>query len=106
MVLIRLFELINSSKNFTPQRMNIISIVGEVFRIPSDELNSIEQFVRNTDMEKIQNPAILVLSPGTNLCENCHKMQEGYSGTTIMFLRISSVDLYFTRYFSERTALT
>jgi len=104
-VIIRLFELINSSKKFTPQRMNIISIVGEVFRIPSDELNAIEQFVRNTDMEKIQNPAILVLSPGTNLCENCHKMQEGYSGTTIMFLRISSVDLYFTRYFSEEQLL-
>jgi len=100
-VLIRLFELINSSKKFTPQRMNIISIVAEVFRIPIDELNAIEQFVRNTEPDKIQNPAILILSPGTNLCGECHKMHEGYSDTTIMFLRISSVDLYFTRYFSK-----
>ena len=100
-VLIRLFELINSSKKITPQRINIISIVAEVFGILSDEFNAIEQFVRNTDQDNIQNPAILVLNPGTNLCGKCNNMQEGYSGTTIMFLRISSVDLYFTRYFSE-----
>ena len=31
-VLIRLYELINSSKRVTPQRLNIIAIVDEVFK--------------------------------------------------------------------------
>lgn len=100
-VLIRLFELINSSKKFTPQRMNIISIVAEVFRILPEEFTSIEQFVISTEPEKIRHPEILVLRPGTTVCEICNKMHDGYSDTTIMFLRISSVDLYFTRYFSK-----
>jgi ABC-type multidrug transport system ATPase subunit len=100
-VLIRLYELINSSKKFTPQRLNIISIVSEVFRILPDEFTAIEQFVRSTEPEKIQNPAILVIRPGTTICEICNKMYEGYSDTAIMFLRIASVDLYFIRYISK-----
>ena len=100
-VLIRLYELINSSKKFTPQRLNIISIVADVFRILPDEFTAIEQFVRSTEPEKLQNPAILVLRPGTTVCEICHKMHEGYVDTIIMFLRIASVDLYFIRYSSK-----
>ncbi len=100
-VLIRLYELINSSKKLTPQRLYIISIVSEVFRILPDEFIAIEQFVRSTEPEKLQNPAILVLRPGTTVCEICHKMHEGYSDTTIMILRIASVDLYFIKYFSK-----
>jgi ABC-type multidrug transport system ATPase subunit len=100
-VLIRLYELINSSKKFTTQRLNIISIVSEVFRILPDEFTAIEQFVRSTEPEKLQNPAILVLRPGTTVCEICHKMHEGYSDTTIMILRIASVDLYFIKYSSK-----
>ncbi len=100
-VLIRLYELINSSKKFTTQRLNIISIVSEVFRILPDEFTAIEQFVRSPEPEKLQNPAILVLRPGTTVCEICHKMHEGYSDTTIMILRIASVDLYFIKYSSK-----
>ena len=100
-VLIRLYELINSSKKFTTQRLNIISIVSEVFRILLDEFTAIEQFVRSTEPEKLQNPAILVLRPGTTVCEICHKMHEGYTDTTIMILRIASVDLYFIKYSSK-----
>ena len=38
-VLIRLYELINSSRKFTPQRLNIIAIVAEVFRVSPAEIN-------------------------------------------------------------------
>lgn len=48
---------------------------------------------------------ILVLQPGITDCELCHKMLEGYSGTTILFLRIPSVDLCFTRYFANEQLL-
>jgi ABC-type multidrug transport system ATPase subunit len=100
-VLIRLYELIFSSKKLTPQRLYIISIVSEVFRILPDEFLAIEQFVRSTDPVKLQNTAILVLRPGTTVCEICHKMHEGYSDTSILILRIASVDLYFIKYFSK-----
>ena len=100
-VIIRLYELINSSRKFTPQRLNIIAIVAEVFRVSPAEINSIDQFVRISEPDKLQNPEIMVLVPGKKVCEICNKMHEGYSGTTIMFLRIVSVDLYFLRYSSK-----
>ena len=100
-VLIRLYELINSSKRVTPQRLNIIAIVAEVFKASPVEVAAIDQFVRSNEPEKLQNPAILVLMPGTKVCEICNKMHEGYSDTTIMFLRVASVDLYFLRYSSK-----
>ncbi len=65
------------------------------------EINSIDQFVRISEPDKLQNPEIMVLVPGKKVCEICNKMHEGYSGTTIMFLRIVSVDLYFLRYSSK-----
>src|SRR5690606_8941816 len=34
-------------------------------------------------------------------CNICKKMVTGYQGTTIMFLRISSVDLLFVKYISD-----
>ena len=100
-VLIRLYELVNSSGYFTPRRLKVISIVAEVFKIHPEEIKSIEQFVLGNDPDKkINDPNILVLQPGTDVCELCNNMHEGYSGTTIMFMRLPSVDLYFTRYFA------
>lgn len=100
-VLMRLYELINSDRQFTPQRMNIINTVAEVFRISSDEFAAIEQFVKNNDPANLVNQAILVLSPENESCVIKEKMQIGYQGTTIVILRINSVDLYFLRYVSE-----
>lgn len=100
-VLIQLYELVNTSKRFTPQRMNIISVVAEVFRILPDEFGAIEQFVRYDGAGEIQNPAILMLRPGKTVCEICHKMHEGHPETTILFMRIASVDQYFVKYYSK-----
>ena len=46
-VLMRLFELVNTDRQFTQQRMNIINTVAEVFRISAAEFAAIEQFVKN-----------------------------------------------------------
>jgi len=46
-VLLRLFELVNADRRFTPQRMNIINTVAEVFKILPDEFAATEQFVMN-----------------------------------------------------------
>jgi ABC-type multidrug transport system ATPase subunit len=100
-VLMRLYELVNSDRQFTPHRMNIINTVAEVFRISPDEFAAIEQFVMNNDPEKLKNPAILVLNPDDQECELCRKMVIGYPDTLILIIRIESVDLYFVKYLSN-----
>jgi hypothetical protein len=100
-VLMRLYELVNSNRQFTPQRINIINTVAEVFKISQEEVTYIEQFVRNDNPKKLTDPAILVLQPGTGKCEVCDKMTTGYNDTTIIVLRVNSVDLYFLKYYSK-----
>jgi ABC transport system ATP-binding/permease protein len=99
--LMRLFELVNSDRQFTLQRMNIINTVAEVFRISPDEFAAIEQFVKNNSPEDLKNPAILTLVPGDEKCELCNRLTSGYQDTKIFFLRVSSVDLYFLKYISS-----
>lgn len=100
-VLMRLYELLNADRRFTPQRINIINTVAEVFRISQEEFAATEQFVRNNDPANLVNSSILVLYPGHEECELCKRMLTGYTDTTICFLRIASVDLLFVKYFSE-----
>lgn len=100
-VLMRLYELVNTGRQFTLQRMNIINTVAEVFKISSLEFEAIEQFVKNDNSENLINPAILVLAPGDEKCDLCKKMVTGYQNTRIIIIRIESVDLYFIRYISD-----
>ncbi len=97
-VLMRLYELVNADRQFTVQRMNILNTVAEVFRISSKDFCAIEQFVKNNDFASLQNPGILVLGRANKENPLKKKMQSGYIGTTIIILRISSVDLYFLKY--------
>ncbi len=99
-VLVRLFELVNSDRQFTLQRMNIINTVAEVFRISPVEFAIIEQFIKNDDPENLKNPAILALMPGDEECSISRKMITGYKDSKIFILRVESVDLYFVRYIS------
>ncbi len=100
-VLMRLYELVNADRQFTPQRMNIINTVAEVFKISPDEFAAIEQFVMNDNPENFKNPAILALSPEDDKCELCKRMLTGYTDTNIFILRVESVDLYFIKYISK-----
>jgi ABC-type multidrug transport system ATPase subunit/uncharacterized tellurite resistance protein B-like protein len=100
-VLLRLYEIVNASRHFTLQRMNIINTVAEVFKISYPEFVALEQFVKNDKSEDLINPAILILSPGDEKCDLCKKMQTGYVDTRIIILRVPSVDLYFIRYLSK-----
>jgi ABC transport system ATP-binding/permease protein len=100
-VLMRLYELINSDRQFTLQRMNIINTVAEVFKISQEEFAATEQYVKNDNPDNLKNPTILVLRPGEESCEICKKMVTGYQDTTIVVLRIHSVDLYFIKYYSD-----
>lgn len=100
-VLIRLYELVNADRQFTPQRINIINTVAEVFKISTPEFAAIEQFVNNDDPKYLVNPSILMLTQGEEECEYCKKLLTGYQDTRIYVLRIVSVDLYFVKYYSK-----
>lgn len=100
-VLMRLFELLNAECQFTQQRINVITTVAEVFKISMEECAAIEQFIKNDDPSNLKNPAILVLRPGDEKCDICMKMRSGYQDTTIIVLRVVSVELYFIKYYSE-----
>ena len=100
-VLVRLYELINANRQYTPQRMNIINTVAEVFKTSTSEFIAIEQFVKNDTPSELNNPSILLLVPEEEECDYCRKMLKGYNGTRICILRIASVDLYFVKYYSD-----
>ncbi|MCI0523352.1 MAG: ATP-binding cassette domain-containing protein [Bacteroidales bacterium] len=97
--LLRCFELIDSDKQYTPQRMNIINTIAEVFRVSQEEFNSIWLFAREEEEDKFNDTAIKLIGAGST---------EGGpdSGNSFfVFLRIASVNIYFVRSFCPGTAL-
>lgn len=100
-VLMRLFELVNSDRQFTVQRMNIINTVAEVFRIRLEEFSSIEQFIREEVPDKLINPLILVIDDKPLPCHRCSRTVTGFKDTIIAILRIPSADIYFIKYLSD-----
>src|SRR6056297_3501259 len=97
-VLVRLFELVNADRKFSEQRMAIINTVAEVFKVTREEYRSIETFVINNDISKLDNHNILIINDKENPCENCKHIQSTALDGNIFILHIKSVDLYFLRY--------
>mgnify|MGYP006280720849 FL=1 len=97
-VLVRLFELVNADRKFSEQRMAIINTVAEVFKISKEEYSSIETYVINNEVEKLDNPNILIINDRDNPCTECKQIQSEALDGNIFILHIRSVDLYFLRY--------
>ena len=100
-VLLRLFELVNADRKFSEQRMAIINTVAEVFKISKEEYNCIETYVIHNEVEKLDDPAILVINDQENICRQCKHIKSGPLDGNIFILHISTVDLYFLRYTGE-----
>ena len=95
--LIRAFELIDSDKQYTPQRMNIINTIAEVFGVSPGEFNSIWAFIREEEKDKFNDPSMVVIDTMDNTLKDL-------SGSSfIVFLKVASVNLYFLRCFSNGT---
>jgi ABC-type multidrug transport system fused ATPase/permease subunit len=97
-VLVRLFELINSDGKFTEQRMAIINTVSEVFKISKEEYANIEKFVTNNSIEQLDLSAILTINDKGYEREAAKEILTGHLHGDIFILQIKSVDLYFLRY--------
>ncbi|MEI9922142.1 MAG: ATP-binding cassette domain-containing protein [Bacteroidota bacterium] len=72
-VLIKILEMVGSDRNFSAQRMQIINTVSTVFNIVEEEYKLIESFATTDDFS------------------------EALVKGNLVFIRIKSVDLYFTR---------
>lgn len=104
-VLVRLFELINTDKSFTTQRIAIIDTAADVFNITKEEYKSIESFVINDDITKYDSSDIMVITSNkADVNANC-KFIDHQSEESIIILRVSSVDLYFLKFNGEHELL-
>ena len=97
-VLIRLFEFINTEKKITSQRLAIINTVAEVFNIPIDEINSIRQFILSPkDIDPLTNDKFLIIS-SSKTYDKSDRFIYGETDEPIYCLRIPSVEIYFLLY--------
>jgi len=98
-VLIKILELVGSDKNFTPQRMEIIDTISTVFNIVKDEYKLIESFVIQEKVEELNFSDILLVNSKEADAENEHsKHYQADINGNIIFLKVKSVDMYFTKY--------
>ena len=98
-VLMRCLELIESGKQYTPQRMNIINTIAEVFRVSREEFGSMMQFVREEERSALTDRSMLVIETGTSSDKDltCNSF--------VVFLKVGSVNLYFLKCFCGGTTL-
>src|SRR5688572_20270107 len=101
-VLIKLLELVGSDKNFSPQRKEIINTVSDVFNIDKYEYDLIEKFVINEDARALNFPDIMLLDADDKAEEGKqYKHVHGHITGHLIFMRVRSVEMYFTKYLGE-----
>ena len=100
-ILIRLLELVVSDNHLSPQRMTIINTVSTVFNIIADEYKLVETFVVSSEVSEMNFSDILVVdsaaAPSAEKQKHAHIHIEGH----LIFMRVSSVDMYFAKYLGE-----
>ena len=97
-VLVRLFELVNSDKNFTTQRMAIIDTAADVFNVTKEEFNTISAFVIKEQLEELNFSDTLIIHAEEISNDTSHFIKSPQLDGSIIILRINSVDLYFLKY--------
>lgn len=102
-VLIKLLELIGSDKNFTPQRIEIINTVSTVFNIGQDEYKLIEKFIIAEKIEDLNFADVLILNSAHEKAVELQKHTHGHINGNLVFMRINSVGMYFTKYLGEES---
>lgn len=105
-VLIKLLELVSTDKNFTPQRMEIINTVSTVFNIVQDEYQLIESLITTDAASSLNFADILILNSDHEAEQGkLHKHVHGHIEGSLIFMRVRSVDMYFTKYLGTEVNL-
>ncbi len=102
-VLIKLLELVGSDKNFTPQRLEIINTVSTVFNIVKDAYKLIETFAVSEKIEELDFADILLVDSAQTKSAELQKHVHAHIEGSLVFMRVSSVDMYFTKYLGDQS---
>jgi ABC-type multidrug transport system ATPase subunit len=100
-VLFKILEMVASDQSFTAQKMEIIRTLAEVFKVPKPEYKLIESFVveNHSSATALDSEDILIFDDEKPPSESKKKyIDSGELDGEIIFIRVKSVDLYFTRY--------
>jgi ABC-type multidrug transport system ATPase subunit len=101
-VLVRLYELINTDRKFTDQRMAIINTVADVFKLPREEVNSIEAFIVSSNIKELDRKGMLILSAREFKAENAIFIHSHGLHGDLFILKVESSNLYFIRYTGDQ----
>lgn len=107
-VLIRLYELINSSQGTTPQRMQIIDTVATVFNIEQEEYKLIEKFsLSQYPSRELDIANVLLVIPGHEkpLYQNAKSIVSESLVGDMAIVHINSVDMFFLKYIGSSDIL-
>lgn len=105
-ILIKLLELIASNGKFTDTRREIIQTVSSSFNIDKKVYQTIESFVFEREIEKLDYKDILAVSSNgiANNIELKHMPLESFAGN-IFFLSVQDVNLYFVKAISPEKVI-
>ena len=100
-VITELLEMVKSNRNLTPQRMQIIHTVADAFNIEKEEYQALENFVLEDDFVTFKDDNILIINNEYSFEQHQYQTKYLYSeyiDGTLLFLRVTSVDMIFLRY--------
>lgn len=97
-VLIKLLELANSDDDLSAQQREIINTVSTVFNIVDAEYNLIESFILAESKDTLQFSDILVVEETDKIEGARYHHLHGHVEGLLFFMRVQSVDMFFTRY--------
>ena len=100
-VLIKLLELVGSGMNLSPQRRDIINTVSSVFNLDQTEYSAIQKFIITEDPASLELKEVLIVNSSEHAAGKKCKHFHGQISGSLLFLRIRSVDMYFTRYVGD-----
>ncbi len=99
--LIKLLELVASDNNFTTRRKEIINTVSTVFNLDQYEYNLLENFVISEALQALPFKDILLINDHPPSEGVPWKHVHGHIAGTLVFMRVKSVDMYFTKYLGD-----
>lgn len=102
-VLIKLLEMIDADKNFTPQRMEIINTVSNVFNISEEEYRLVESFVTTANAGTLDLRSILVVNKNEKGSGELQKHMHAHLEGDLIFMHVQSVDMYFVKYIGNES---
>ena len=100
-VLVRLFELVNSDRIFSKNRVEIIDTVAKVFKIEADEYKAIEKFVISNELENQSKENTLYITGEKIVNEEYKQIVYPNLNGNLFIFQIPSVNLFFIRFIGK-----